>query len=190
MVNKEEFAAIHTDFIESQEFIELAHDFRSSMDFRCHHNAYLVAAFLQRRGHEGLPCVTGYYQCREPTKRVHHTWVKLVRDGKTAAIFEFDPRQLHEQGGYEDDLMPSGHVPEFSMQLTPIVSIVDPDLVDLSEEARKSPWVVPSNKVLLRYVEDDGLVPRIDFAELDELAVEALEVFDSFREFRNENARE
>ena len=190
MVSKKEFAAIRADFVESQEFIDIAHHYRRGMDFVCHHNAYLVAGFLQRRGHESLQWASGYYQCREPAKRIHHSWIKLARDGKTVAIFEFDPRQLYEQGGYENDLMPSGHIPEISMTISGAASIVDPDLVELPEEAKESPWVVFSREILLRYVENDDLVPQIDFADLDELGVEALEEFDVIREFLNENASE
>ena len=52
MVSKEVFTAIQADFVESQEFTELAEFYRPGMTFVCHHNAYLVAGFLQRRGHE------------------------------------------------------------------------------------------------------------------------------------------
>ena len=188
MVSKEEFVAIRADFVESQEFIDIAHDRHRGRDLVCHHNAYLVAGFLQRRGHESLHWVSGYYQCRDPEKRIHHSWIKLARDGKTVAIFEFDPRQLHEQGGYEHDLMPSGHIPEISMTVSGTASIVDPELVELPEDAKESRWVVPSGEVLRRYVENDDLVPQIDFADLDELGVKAQEEFDALREFLNENA--
>ena len=190
MVSKEEFAAIQADFVESQEFIELAEYYRPDMTFVCHHNTYLVAGFLQRRGYESLHWVTGYYQCRDLEKRIHHSWIKLVRDGKTAAIFEFDPRQLHEAGGYENDPMPSGQIPEFSMTISPIASIVDPDMVELPEDAKESRWVVPSREVLSRYVEIDYLVPEIDFADLDEFGMETSEEFDILRELRDEDASE
>ena len=191
MVSKEVFTAIQADFVESQEFTELAEFYRPGMTFVCHHNAYLVAGFLQRRGHESLQRVTGYYQCREPEKRIHHSWIKLVRDGKTAAIFEFDPRQLHEAGGYENDPMPSGQIPEFSMSVPGIASIVDPDLVDLPDEAKESRWVVSSKEILSRYVEIDYLVPDdIDFADLDELGMEVSEEFDALLELRAETASE
>ena len=191
MVSKEVFTAIQADFVESQEFIELAEYYRPGMTFVCHHNAYLVAGFLQRRGHESLHRVTGYYQCREPEKRIHHSWIKLVRDGKTAAIFEFDPRQLHEAGDYENDPMPSGQIPEFSMTVSGIASIVDPDLVELPEEAKESRWVVSSREVLSRYVEIDYLVPDdIDFDDLDELGKDVSEEFDALLELRAEDASE
>ena len=191
MVSKEEFTAIQADFVESQEFIELAEFYRPGMDFVCHHNAYLVAGFLQRRGYESLHRATGYYQCREPEKRIHHSWIKLVRDGKIAAIFEFDPRQLHEAGGYANDPMPSGQIPEFSMTVSGTASIVDPDFVELPEEAKESRWVVSSRDVLSRYVEIDYLVPDdIDFADLDELGMEVSEEFDALLELRAETASE
>lgn len=190
MVSKEEFGAIRADFVESQEFIQFAHDLRRGTDFVCHHNAYLVAGFLHRRGHESLQWVSGYYQCREPGKRIHHSWIKLARDGQTAAIFEFDPRQLHEQGGYENDLMPSGHIPEISMTISGAASIVDPDLVELPEDAMDSPWVVSSREVMRRYIENDDLMPQIDFADLDGLGVDALEGFDLTCEFLDDNALE
>lgn len=191
MVSKEEFAALQADFIESQEFIDIVHDrHQGRSDFVCHHNAYLVATFLQRRGHESLQWVCGYYQCREPEKRIHHSWIKLARDGKTVAIFEFDPRQLYEGGGYENDPMPSGHIPYFSMTISPVASIVDPELVELPEEAKESSWVVSSKEVLRRYVEHDDLLPQIDFAELDEIGIEALEEFEAIRDFLHDNASE
>ena len=59
--------------------------------------------------------------------------------------------------------MPSGHIPEFSMTISGAASIVDPELVELPEEAKESRWVVSSREVMLRYVEDDDLVPKIDF---------------------------
>jgi hypothetical protein len=190
MVSKEEFAAIWDDFVMSQEFMDMAHELRRGMDFPCHHNAYLVAGFLERLGHESLRCISGYYQCRDQEKRIHHSWIKLARDGKTLAILELDPRQLHEAGGYKNDLMPSGYVPEMAMNITGIASIVDPNLVELSKEAKESPWVVSSKEVLLRYVEGVELVPEIDFADLDDLGFEAQEEFDLYRELRNENGRE
>jgi len=42
--------------------------------------------------------------------------------------------------------MPSGHIPEFSMTISGIASIVDPDMVELPEEAKESRWVVPSSQ--------------------------------------------
>jgi hypothetical protein len=173
MVSEEEFAKLHNDFISSQDFIQYAHDRQPNTDFVCHHNAYLVTFFLQRLGHEDLRWVSGYYQCSEPERRIRHSWIKLVRDRKLVAIFEFDPRQLHEKGKYEGDLMPSGYVPRFSINTSGTASIVDPDLVAVPEEEREFPWVVPSSEILLRYVEDDDLVPELDFADLDKLAVEA-----------------
>jgi len=181
---------LQADFVESQEFLDTAEEIRRDMNFICHHNAYLVAGFLQRQGHEDLRCVVGYYQCREWEKRIHHSWIKLGRDGKTVAILELDPKQLHEGGGYENDPMPSGYIPEMSMTISGIALIVDLDLVALSEDAKESRWVVSSKDVLLRYVEDDDLVPQIDFAELDEIGLEAQEEFAAFREFLSENASE
>src|SRR5271165_7101480 len=129
MVSKEQFDAIHADFIESQEFLDLAHHNGRGIDFVCHHNAYLVAGFLQRHGLECLIWTCGYYQCRDPEKRIRHSWIKLDRDGRTVAILELDPLQLHEAGGYESDLMPSGRIPESSVIFGGIASIVDPDMV-------------------------------------------------------------
>jgi hypothetical protein len=86
--------------------------------------------------------------------------------------------------------MPSGHVPEFSMTISPVASIVDPELVALPEEAKESSWVVSSKEVLLRYVENDDLMPEIDFAELDEIGIEALEEFEAIRDILNDNAAE
>lgn len=188
MVDKAEFAAIEADFIESQEFVDIAHEHELSVDFRCHHNAYLVAAFLQRRGHENLHWASGYYQCRDPEVRIHHSWIKLTRAGKTLAIFEYDPRQLHEKGGYEGDLMPSANVPEFSIPIPGIASIVDPDLVELPEETKESRWVVSSREILLRYVEDDDLTPDIDFDELDMIARDAMETFGYMRELLDDDS--
>jgi hypothetical protein len=187
MVSKEEFDSLETDFIASQEFVDIAEESRHDMKFVCHHNAYLVAGFLQRRGHEGLYCVSGYYRCRGPENRIHHSWIKLIRDEKTVAIFELDPKQLHEEGCYENDLMPSGYIPEMSMTISGAASIVDPDLVELSEATKESRWVVSSREILLRYIEDAALVPQIDFDDLDEIGIEAQEVFDEACEFRNEN---
>ena len=190
MVSKEEFAAIEADFIESQEFIELAEYYRPGMAFVCHHNSYLVAGFLQRRGYESLHWATGHYQCCDPDKRIHHSWIRLVRSGKIAAIFEFDPRQLHEAGGYENDPMPSGRIPEFAMTISGIASVVDPDLVELSEEAKESPWVVSSQEVISRYVEFNQVMPDIDFADLDKLGREVGEEFEVLLELRAEDASE
>jgi hypothetical protein len=186
MLDKNAFASLRSDFIESQEFIEIAHDRRRGMNFVCHHNSYLVAGFLLRRGHESIRWVSGYYRCHESMKPVHHSWLSLTIDGQTAAIFEFDPRQLHGRGGYENDLMPSGHIPEFSMTISPIASIVDPELVDLPDDSKESQWVVESKNLLMRYVENDALAPDIDFADLDELGREAQEDFDAYREFLKE----
>lgn len=182
MIKKQEFAALLADFIESQEFVEIAHSNHRSVDFVCHHNAYLVAAFLQRRGYKNLHLVSGYYQCREPASRIHHSWIKLTRGGKTLAILEFDPRQLHEKGGYENDLMPSAIAPGIPIPITGTASIVDPDLVELPEEAIESKWVISSREILLRYVEDFGLLPNIDCADLDKIGVEAMEHFELIRQ--------
>jgi len=190
MLSKEEFTAIETDFDDSEEFIQIANALRRGMDFVCHHNAYLVAGFLRRRGHKSLHWASGYYQCREPEDRIRHSWIKLVRDRKTVAILEFDPRQLHERGGYENDLMPSGYIPEIAGMFPVIASIVDPDLVELPDEAKGSRWVVASRDVLLRFVENHGLVPQIDFAYLDEIGTKASEEFVRFRELWNESASE
>jgi hypothetical protein len=190
MISKELFDAIRTDFVESQEFIELVEFYRPGMELVCHHNSYLVAGFLERRGNGNMHWVTGYYQCHDPEKRIHHSWIKLVQDGKTAAIFEFDPRQLHEAGGYDDDPMPSGQIPELSTSFPGTASIVDPKLVKLSEEAKDSPWVVSSREVISRYVEFDQVMPEIDFADLDELGREVGEEFEAFAEFRAEDASE
>ncbi len=105
-------------------------------------------------------------------------------------IFEFDPRQLHEQGGYENDPMPSCHIPEISMTVSGVAAIVDPDLVELPEEAKESRWVVSSRKVLGRYVEHGGLMPEIDFDDLDQLGIEAQAEFELFREFLDETDSE
>jgi hypothetical protein len=53
MMSKEEFAALRTDFVRSQQFIEFAHE-KGGFDFRCHQNAYFFAGFLQREGHTGI----------------------------------------------------------------------------------------------------------------------------------------
>ena len=190
MVSQQDFTTIHTDFIESQEFIEHAECYRPGMKFVCHHNSYLVAAFLQRRGHKGLNWVTGYYQCREPEKRIHHSWIKLVHNGQIAAILELDPHQLHEAGGYENDLMPSGHIPEFSMPFSGIASIVDPALVELSDEAKESRWIVASKDIISRYTEFNQVLPDIDFADLDELGSEVAEEYDALRELLAEDGAE
>ena len=84
--------------------------------------------------------------------------------------------------------MPSGRIPESSVIFGGIASIVDPDMVELSQEAKESRWVVASKDVLRRYTEDIDLAPQIDFAELDRLEIEASEEFDSYREFLDENA--
>ena len=183
MLDKNAFASLDTDFVDSQDFIEIAHDRRDGMNFVCHHNSYLAAGFLRRRGHDGIRWVSGYYQCHESVKSIHHSWLALTIDGKTAAIFEFDPRQLHKGGGYQNDPMPSGHIPEFSITITPIATIVDPGMVDLPDEAKDSRWVVQSKDVLMRYVEDQTLAPDINFDDLDKLALEAQEDFDACREF-------
>ena len=87
--------------------------------------------------------------------------------------------------------MPSGQIPEFSMTVSGIASIVDPDLVELPEEAKESRWVVSSREILSRYVEIDYLVPDdIDFADLDELGMEVSEEFDALLELRAEDASE
>ena len=81
--------------------------------------------------------------------------------------------------------------PNFSMTISPIASIVDPDMVELPEEAKESRWpVVPSREVLSRYVEIDYRVPEIDFADLDELGMETSEEFDILCELRDEDASE
>lgn len=190
MVSKELFAAIHADFIESQEFLEHAECYRRGMKFVCHHNSYLVAAFLQRRGNACVQWVTGYYQCRESEKRIHHSWIKLVHNGQIAVILELDPHQLHEAGDYENDLMPSGHIPELSMALSGIASIVDPALVELSDEARESRWVVASKDILSRYVEFNQVLPDIDFADLDNLGTEVAEEYDALQDLVAEDASE
>lgn len=183
MLNKEEFARLHADFIKSQQVVEIAHWNHRGLDFVCHHNAYLVARFLQDMGHEDLHWVTGYYQCYKPKRQIHHSWIKIARAGSTVAIFEFDPRQLYERGGYEDDLMPSGNIPEFCITISGVACIVDPDLVELPTEAMQSPWVVSSKEVLLRYVENSDLKPDLDFAELDWIGSDAREEFDLLHQF-------
>jgi len=49
MFNKLAFAALDNDFVESQEFVEIARDRGRGSKFVCHHNSYLVAGFLRRR---------------------------------------------------------------------------------------------------------------------------------------------
>ena len=182
IIPEELFATIHADFIDSQDFIDFAHHFyRDDVDFRCHHNSYLVAGFLQRRGHAYLQWTSGYYQCRDSALRIHHSWIKLVYNGKIAAIFEFDPMQLYERGGYDNDPMPSGNIPEFAMTTTGTASIIDPDMVDLPENEKDSRWVVSSKEVLSRYVEHDFCTPDIDFELLDAVGLDMQEEFDRFR---------
>jgi len=86
--------------------------------------------------------------------------------------------------------MPCGHIPEFSMSVSGTASIVDPDIVELPEEAKESRWVVSSREILYRYVEVDCLVPEIDFTDLDELGKEVSEEFDVLLELRAESASE
>jgi len=190
MISKELFDAIRADFVLSQEFLELAEFYRPGIEFVCHHNSYLVAGFLQQRGNGNLHWATGYYQCHDPEKRIHHSWIKLVQDGKTVAIFELDSCQLHEAGGYENDPMPSGYIPGFSASYSVATSIADPDLVELSEEAKESPWVVSSREVISRYIEFNEVLPDIDFADLDELGRETAEEFEAVLELRAELASE
>ena len=77
------------------------------------------------------------------------------------------------------------------MSVPGIASIVDPDLVELPDEAKKSRWVVSSKEILSRYVEIDYLVPDdIDFDDLDELGMEVSEEFDALLELRAENDSE
>jgi len=82
MLDRNAFATLESDFIESQEFIEIAHDRRRGMNFVCHHNSYLVAGFLQRRGHAGIRSVSGYYRCHESVKSIRHSWLTLTIDGR------------------------------------------------------------------------------------------------------------
>jgi hypothetical protein len=187
MLDKNAFANLNLDFVESQDFIEIAHSRRRSMNFVCHHNSYLVAGFLRRRGHVGIEWISGHYRCHEPAKRIHHSWLTLTIDGNTAAIFEFDPRQLYKRGGYENDPMPSGYFPEFAITISPIASIVDPGMVDLPDESRDAQWIVQSKAVLMRYVEDEALVPDINFADLDTLGLEVQEEFDEYKKFLEES---
>jgi hypothetical protein len=178
MLDKGTFAKLRNDFVESQEFIEFAHQRRRDINFVCHHNAYLVAGFLQRRGHADVRWITGYYKCSSPGKIIHHSWLAVTVIGRTAVIFEFDPRQLHDTAGYDDDPMPSGLVPELSITISPIATIIDPDLIDLTDELRESRFVVSSKDVLRRYVADPTHPPNIDTNDLDRLGLESQGDFD------------
>lgn len=171
MIPKEQFTAFEQDYIESQDFVQLVHDMDPTIMFVCHHNAYLVAGFLARRGHD-CRWISGYYKCNPSTRLVHHSWVEVNVDGKPAVILEFDPRQLFIQGGYENDPMPSGEVPEFEIQITPIATIVDPELVELPDITNEL-FIVASQDVLSRYVQDRTSTPDIDLDRLDKLAQEA-----------------
>lgn len=130
MLTAQNFLSLKKDFIASQDFIQIAHDLDRDTDFVCHHNAYLVSRFLDRLGWN-CRWTTGRYLCAPPARHVHHSWIELRSEDQTAAILEFDPRQLHGRGGYEDDPMPSGHIPELGMRTTPTAIIVSPDLVTL-----------------------------------------------------------
>ena len=50
------------------------------------------------------------------------------------------------QGGYENDLMPSGHIPEISMTFSGAASIVDPDLVDYPRRQRNPRGLFPPGR--------------------------------------------
>src|SRR6185437_4384449 len=155
MLSKEQFITLDRDFVESQDFVELVGDVDVSCgrDFVCHHNAYLVAGFLNWRG-QACRWMTGRYRCKPPAPDVHHSWVEITVGGGPAVIFEFDPRQLFERGGYADDLMPSGHIPKLGMRITPVAIIVSPYVVELPDDRYGLPFVVSSQDVLDRYVPD------------------------------------
>jgi len=181
MLTKEQFASLKRDFIVSQDFVQIAHDVDRTVNFVCHHNAYLVAGFLKGLGHD-CRWLSGYYRCNPPAPPVRHSWIEVNADGKPAVILEFDPRQLFDRGDYEKDLMPSGEIPELKMRITPIAMIVAPGLVELPDDADELRFIVPSQEVFNRYVQNRTLTPDIDFERLDELAKESQAYYADFLE--------
>ena len=177
MLNQEQFAALHRDVIASQDFIQIAHDVCPSIKFVCHQNAYLVTGFLKRLGHDSR-WISGYYRCNPPAPPVHHSWIEVNANGKPALIVEFDPRQLFDRGGYKNDPMPSGGIPELTIRLTPIALIVDPELIELPDDENEMRFIVPSKEVLSRYVQDYTLTPEIDIERIDELSDESQAYYD------------
>jgi hypothetical protein len=180
MLDAHSFAKLDEDFVRSQELIGIAHDLRRDIQFVCHHNAYLVAKFLRRQGHSEIRLSSGYYQCYESSRRIHHSWLAMEVNGEAIAILEFDPRQLYEQGGYPEDLMPSGRIPELTVTITPTARIVDPDYVELTQVDKESRWVVSSKVVLARYVKDATVTPDLNREDLDDLYAEALALFEDW----------
>jgi hypothetical protein len=159
------------------------------MTFVCHHNAYLVAGFLKQCGHN-CRWISGYYQCNPPAPPVHHSWIDVIANSRRAAIFEFDPRQLFDRGGYYEDQMPSGEIPELGIRISPIAIIVSSELVELPDDPEDLRFVVTSQEVLGRYVQDHTLALDIDFNYLDELAEKSrvyyAEMLSDFIELEND----
>jgi hypothetical protein len=181
-MNEPEFRSLVECVQHSHGFMDCVHNLQTGVDRVCHHNSYLIAKLLDHLGRP-LVWVNGLYQCANPRDTIHHSWLATAPEDP-ALIFEFDPHQLQRGADYESDLMP-GPGTDGSLICANAAVIVDPDRVQVPEEMREEGWIVRSADVLSRYRADSIYRPDIDCDVLDDVAADAIGVFEHSRELRS-----
>jgi|GEM_PF-6464897 len=137
----------------------------------CHQNSYLINRFLPHI-RQPVRWVNGLYRCDEGGKDIHHSWIAVYDNGDPAIIYEYDPRQLRNGGGYENDLMPGNETVGLAIDFPGAAVIVDPDKAPVPHEVGRPHWLVISKEIFDRFERDTRRTPKFSANELN--AIDAL----------------
>lgn len=144
-----QFSSLSEAWALAKDDIQMAHELdETSLEFVCHHNAYIAYRSLCNMEIANIHLVTGMYHAGGEL-RIKHSWLAFPEPQDPVAIFEYDPNQLKKAGNHVNDKMPSWEMSD-NCRISSVV-IVDGTRIEHPDY----PYIIDDFEVMARYSPSD-----------------------------------